>query len=281
MSVLPTRLLAALGVLPLVIVTLVAAPTDAARAWAPEARAAIKPGIQMYTAGAQCTGNFVFADRAGHVYVGYAAHCAGRGQNTDTNGCTTPTNPVGVKVDFVTGGNFLFSGTTVGTGHLAYTSWGTMQRLKIRNANRCAYNDFALVRVDRGSVGKVNPTVPGFGGPTGIAPLLSAGAAVYTVGSSSLRGSTVQKTGNVLARVGGGLAYEVNTSNPGIPGDSGSGFMDSFGRVAGVLSTINVGLSLTPVSNTMGNLGAELAWAQRYSGIVGLRLVRGTRAFRP
>ncbi|MCW2857693.1 MAG: hypothetical protein JWR52_3308 [Marmoricola sp.] len=57
--------------------------------------------------------------------------------------------------------------------------------------------------------------------------------------------------------------------------------MDSFGRVAGVLSTINIGLSLTPVSNTMGNLGAELAWAQKYSGIRGLRLVRGTRAFRP
>ncbi|MCW2857692.1 MAG: hypothetical protein JWR52_3307 [Marmoricola sp.] len=164
MSALPKRLMAALGVLPLVLVVLAAAPTDAARAWAPEATATITPGVQMYTGDAQCTGNFVFRDRAGHVYVGYAAHCAGRGQDTDTNGCTTPTNPVGTKVDFVTGGNFLFAGTTVGTGRLAYTSWGTMQRLKTRNANRCAYNDFALVRVDRASVWKVNPTVPGFGG---------------------------------------------------------------------------------------------------------------------
>lgn len=281
MTALPTRLLAALCALPLVVVMLTASPTDAARAWAPEARAAITPGIQMYTANAQCTGNFVFKDRAGHVYVGYAAHCAGRGQDTDTNGCTTPTNPVGTPVDFVTGGNFFFSGTTVGHGRLAYTSWGTMQRLKVKNANRCAYNDFALVRLDKASIAKVNPTVPGFGGPTGIAPLLAAGAPVYTVGSSSLRGSTAQKSGNVLDRVGGGLAYSVSTSNPGIPGDSGSGFMDRFGRIAGVLSTINVGFSLTPVSNTMGNLGAELAWAQKYSGIRGLTLVHGTRGFKP
>jgi hypothetical protein len=281
MSALPTRLFALLGVLPLMTVMLVAAPTDAARAWAPEATATIKPGIQMYTGDAQCTGNFVFKDRVGHVYVGYAAHCAGRGQDTDTNGCTTPTHPVGTKVDFVTGGSVLSAGTTVGTGHLAYTSWGTMQRLHVRNANRCAYNDFALVRVDRASVGKVNPTVPGFGGPTGVAPLLSAGAPIYTVGSSSLRGSTAQKSGNVLDRVGGGLGYSISTSNPGIPGDSGSGFMDSLGRVTGVLSTINVGFSVTPVSNTMGNLGAELVWAQKYSGIPGLVLVRGTRSFRP
>ena len=32
----------------------------------------------------------------------------------------------------------------------------------------CAYNDLALVKIDPADVGKVNPSVPGFGGPTGV-----------------------------------------------------------------------------------------------------------------
>src|SRR4051812_9416301 len=60
----------------------------ATAAWAPAATATIHPGVMMYTDGAQCTANFVFTDSAGDVFVGYAAHCAGTGQATDTNGCT-------------------------------------------------------------------------------------------------------------------------------------------------------------------------------------------------
>ncbi|HEU0286020.1 MAG TPA: hypothetical protein VFR22_03180, partial [Nocardioidaceae bacterium] len=59
---------------------------SAAPAWAPAATAAIHPGVQMYTSGAQCTGNFVFTDATGTVYVGYAAHCAGTGGATETDG---------------------------------------------------------------------------------------------------------------------------------------------------------------------------------------------------
>ena len=36
------------------------------------------------------------------------------------------------------------------------------------NADTCAYNDLALVKLDPADVGKVNPSVPGFGGPTGV-----------------------------------------------------------------------------------------------------------------
>lgn len=279
-------LVAALGILPVVAVLLPAGTTaDAVTVWASEATAKIKPGIQMYTAGAQCTANFVFKDAAGNVYVGYAAHCAGKGDSSDTNGCKTPSQPLGTPVSFVTGGNFLSSGRTVGTGRLAYSSWISMQRLKTKDPNRCALNDFALVRVDKASVKFVNPTVPGFGGPTGLAaPPLRAGAKIYTVGNSSLRtGNASKKSGKVLGRVGGNLVlgYDIQTGSPGIPGDSGSGFMDASGRAAGVLSTINIGLSLTPVTNTMGNLVYELAWAQKYSGIRGLVLANGTRRFAP
>lgn len=276
------RLSALLAAGVLGVVTLVAGPgADAAPTWAPEKVATIKPGVQMLTNGAQCTANFVFKDGAGRVYVGYAAHCAGTGSSSDTNGCTTKSLPLGTRVEFGTGGNLFSSARIVGTGKLAYSSWRTMQRRGTTDRARCAYNDFALVRVDPASVSKVNPTVPTWGGPTAIASTtLPVGAALYTVGNSSLRsGSASATTGSVLRVVGGGLAYDIRTSSPGIPGDSGSGFMDARGRAAGVLSTISVGLSLTPVSNTIGNLYRELRYAQLYSGISGLTLVKGTRPF--
>ena len=280
-------LVAVLGALAVVAVLLPAGSTAEARTvWAAESVAKIKPGVQMYTAGAQCTANFVFKDAAGNVYVGYAAHCAGKGSSSDTNGCTTPSQPLGTRVQFVTGGNLFSSGRTVGTGRLVYSSWISMQKLRTRDAVRCALNDFALVKVDKASVKLVNPTVPVFGGPVGLAsPPLAARAKIYTIGNSSLRtGSPAKKSGRVLNQVIGSklvLGYDIQTGSPGIPGDSGSGFLDARGRAAGVLSTINVGLSLTPVTNTMGNLFYQLQWAQKHSGIKGLVLANGTRAFKP
>jgi len=283
MSVARTRLLTALlGVTTLLAAVLVAGPTaDAAPTWAPESTATIKPGVQMVTNGAQCTANFVFKDSSGHVYVGYAAHCAGTGSSSDTNGCTTKSLPLGTKVEFVTGGNLLSGGKTVGTGRLAYSSWRTMQRRATKSAGLCAYNDLALVRVDPTSIRNVNPTVPVWGGPSAISTTtLKVGAAIYTVGNSGLRsGTAASKTGKVTGIEGGGLAYDMTTGNPGIPGDSGSGFMDRYGHPVGVLSTLSVGLGLTPVSNTMGNIVRELSYAKSYSGITGLYLVKGTRAF--
>ena len=89
------RVLGALALSVLVAVGLVSAPTAASAdpAWAPAASAAIHPGTMMYTAGAQCTANFVYTDDAGNVYVGYAAHCAGKGSSTDTNGCNVDSVP--------------------------------------------------------------------------------------------------------------------------------------------------------------------------------------------
>ncbi len=279
-----TRLLALLAAGVLGVATLVTGSTaGAAPTWAPERWAKIKPGVQMLTDGAQCTANFVFKDGVGRVYVGYAAHCAATGSSSDTDGCTTRSLPLGTKVQFGTGGNLFSAGKIVGTGTLAYSSWRTMQLRGSKDPARCAYNDFALVRVDPASVSKVNPTVPFWGGPNTIASTqLAPGAALYTVGNSSLRsGNAAATTGSVLRVVGAGMAYDIRTSSPGIPGDSGSGFMDARGRAAGVLSTISVGISLTPVTNTIGNLYRELRYAQLYSGIKGLVLVKGTRPFSP
>ncbi|WP_244247018.1 hypothetical protein [Nocardioides euryhalodurans] len=252
---------------------------DRPAGWPPVARATITPGVQMFTHGAQCTGNFVFRDRAGRTYVGYAAHCAGKGAATDTNGCDTRSVPIGTRVRFARGATVADPGTTVGRGRLAYSSWRTMRAIGESRGHVCAANDFALVRVARGSVDEVNPSVPFWGGPTGLAGTAAAGSQVHSYGSSSLRPTDVlsPKTGATLGGTSRGWGLEVYTATPGVPGDSGSGFLDEQGRAVGTLST--VALAPVPGSNGLGNLARELAYAQRHSGIAGLRLVRGTRAF--
>ncbi len=237
----------------------------------------------MFTRGAQCTSNFVFTDSSRRVYLGYAAHCAGKGGATDTNGCSTGSVPRGTSVRFATGANLVTSGTTVGRGRLVYSSWRAMQRRGTPSANACDFNDFALVRVDAKDARKVNPSVPFWGGPVGLAdggP--AAGTRVYSYGQSSLRPTTVlsPKVGLSLgARGGGGWTSDVYTATPGVPGDSGSGFLNSSGRAAGTLSTVQV----APLagSNGLGTLAKELRFAKQHSGIEGLRLVKGTEPFDP
>jgi hypothetical protein len=237
----------------------------------------------MYTRGAQCTANFVYRDAAGGVYVGYAAHCAGTGSQTDTDGCRTRSLPLGTRVRFAEGGSVVDGGTTVGRGRLVYSSWLTMQRIGTRDADTCAYNDLALVRVGRRATSEVNPSVPFWGGPTGIdTDGTAAGDAVYTYGSSSLRGGVAALSPHAGASLGDdpadhGWSHPLYTVSPGIPGDSGSGFLSADGKAIGVLSTL--GLAPLPASNNIGDLAHELAFAQQHSGIRGLRLVRGTEPF--
>src|SRR3546814_6731137 len=77
-----------------------AAPSavQAAPTWAPAASAPIHPGVMMFTDGAQCTANFIFTNAA-DVFIGYAAHCAGTGGATETNGCDSGSLPLGTPVE--------------------------------------------------------------------------------------------------------------------------------------------------------------------------------------
>jgi hypothetical protein len=258
---------------------------DAAPSWAPAASAKIHPGTMMYTDGAQCTANFVYTDSSGNVYVGYAAHCAGKGESTDTNGCSVDSVPLGTKVTFTNDGNLASEGTTVGTGTLAYSSWITEHQLGTTDANTCAYNDLALVKVDAADVSKVNPSVPFWGGPMGIdTDGTKAGDRVWTYGNSSLRAGLTPLSPHTGISLGddaadGGWSHPLYTAGPGIPGDSGSGFMSADGKAVGVLSTL--GLAPLPLSNNIGDLAKELAFAQQHSGISGLQLVNGTEKFNP
>src|SRR3954452_24832281 len=92
------------------------ASVGAAPAWASAATASIHPGVQLVTAGAQCTANFIYYD-AGNVYIGQAAHCSGTGTATETDGCTSASLPLGTKVDV---------GGASNQGTLVYNSWLTM-----------------------------------------------------------------------------------------------------------------------------------------------------------
>lgn len=241
-------------------------------AGAPAASAApsgpIHPGVQTFTGGGQCTANFIFKDGSG-TYIGQAAHCSATGAATETNGCTSGSLPIGTPVT-VTGASQ--------PGTMVYNSWLTMQDVGETDAGACAYNDLALVKLDPADVGKVDPTVPGFGGPTGVGDA-AAGATVFSYGNSSLRqGITLlsPKQGLVVQLAGGGWSRTVYTVTPGIPGDSGSGFMNASGQAIGVLST----LALAPLalSNGVGDLSRELSYARGH-GFAGVQLVNGTKPF--
>ena len=244
---------------------------SAASAWAPADQATVHPGVQTVTEGAQCTSNFIFQDASG-TYLGQAAHCSGTGAATDTDGCDSGSLPIGTPVE-------IDGASRPGT--LVYNSWLTMQAKHETDEETCAYNDLALVKIDPADVGNVNPSVPGFGGPTGLAGAAAAsGETVYTYGNSSLRFGVTKlspKHGVVVDNSPGGWSTDVYTATPGIPGDSGSGFMNSTGQAFGVLSTVQI--APLAASNGVGTLPLELAYMHANSSFTGTQLVPGTEPF--
>jgi hypothetical protein len=239
-------------------------------AWAPASSASVHPGVMTFTEGAQCTSNFVFQDSS-NVYLGQAAHCSGTGAATETNGCDSESLPVGTLVEIAGASQ---------PGTLVYNSWITMQNRGETDENTCAFNDFALVKVDPADVPDTNPSVPGFGGPTGVGTWGGAGSTVYSYGNSSLRAGVTKlspKQGIVVQNTGGGWSHDVYTLTPGIPGDSGSGFLSASGGAIGVLSTVQ--LAPLAASNGVGYLAKEIAYMRANSSFTGTSLVPGTEPF--
>jgi len=269
------RLAASVGVIAMVVVGAATGLSSAGAAptWAPAATAAIHPGVQTITAGAQCTANFVFTDGT-NVFIGQAAHCSGTGGNTATNGCTSGSLPLGTPVSV---------GGASKPGTMVYNSWLTMQALGEADSETCQYNDLAIVQLDPADYGKVNPSIPRWGGPVATSsPGTVAGDAVYSYGNSSLRfgiSQTSPKQGTSLGDSPGGWSHDVYTATPGIPGDSGSAFLDKNGRALGILSTV----AIAPVagSNGVGDVGREVAYMQAHSSFAGLNIALGTQPFTP
>ncbi len=276
-------------VAPLILVIALCLGVPSAGAWAPASSATIHPGVMTFTGASsflggagQCTANFLYTDSSGNVYLGQAAHCSSTGEDTETNGCSTKSLPLGTPIysgDLVSGG--VQSGKKIGT--LAYNSWIAMQQAKETDPQTCAYNDLALIRIEPAQLGNVNPTVPFWGGPDGLAPSVAAkGSQVFSYGNSILRlgiSALSPKTGISLgeSEESGGWSQQAYTATPGIPGDSGSAYLDSSGNALGVLSTVE--FAPTPASNGVGSLAKELAYANKVTGL-GLSVAQGTTPFK-
>ena len=228
--------------------------------------ATIHPGVQTVTEGGQCTANFVFTNGP-DVFIGQSAHCSSTGGSTDTDGCDSGSLPIGTPVEI--------DGATQ-PGTLAYNSWLTMQAVGEQDPDACAFNDFALVKVAEADEGRVSSTIPVIGGPTGIdTDGTRFGDPVSSYGNSSLRlgiSALSPKEGTSVGTSGDGWTHAVYTATPGIPGDSGSAFINDAGQALGVLST----LAIAPLagSNGVTDLAKALDYANN-QGRMGVTLQLG------
>ncbi|HUR74608.1 MAG TPA: serine protease, partial [Sporichthya sp.] len=247
---------------------------DSTGSWAPAATASVHPGVMTETNGSQCTANFVYT-ASGRTFLGQAAHCSGTGEATETDGCAAKSLPLGTPVKIL--------GSDV-VGAMVYNSWIAMQNSGEKNPDACAYNDLALIELPAGALAKVNPSVPVFGGPVGVNTTgTTNGEQVVSYGNSSLRQGISMfspKTGTSFGDEGNGWTHMVYTVTPGIPGDSGSAFLDSNGNALGVLSTL--AFAPAPLSNQVSDVAHELAWARAHDkSLSNLRVVAGTEPFLP
>ena len=241
--------------------TMSVTPAGGSSAWAPAATATIHPGVQTFIdspdGGGQCTANFVFT--AGEdVLIGQAAHCAATGAANETDGCEAGSLPLGTPVEI--------EGATQ-PGELVYSSWLTMQSIGESDAAACLNNDFALVRIDPADHARVNPSVPVFGGPVAADATTDAFEAVFSYGNSGLRLGTTAlspKEGYSLGEQDGGWTHPVYTVTPGIPGDSGSAFLDADGAALGVLSTLSA--APLPASNYVSDVGRAVQYMRTHGG---------------
>ena len=149
----------------------------------------------------------------------------------------------------------------------------------------------AAVRSNRGSlatslrasawpVEKTNPTIPFWGGPTGVTDTVNQLGDVFSYGNSSLRFGIQQlkpKRGTNVQQSGSGWHYDVYTVTPGIPGDSGSAFIDDSGRAFGVLSTL--ALAPLPASNGVSDVSRMVAYMHAHTTLDAVTLQNGTEPF--
>lgn len=243
-------------------------PAQAAPRWAPASSATIHPGVRTSASTNGCRANFIFYD-ARDVYLGQAARCSGDvGTAVSIDGATRP-------------------------GTIVYNSWST-------SGTRSA-NDFALVRIHRADRGRVNPSVPFWGGPVAGAARSSFGARVYTYGNSQVytwgdpEPESPAAIDTLSPRIGidtstalwpavpwclrcergaGGWTHYIYTVSPGISGATGSAVLDERGRAFGIL-----GSPAHDASDRVTDLSKALAFMKATTDLDAVRLATGTTPF--
>ena len=211
--------------LALSVTTVLPATADAATTVGPGTRLTVRLDA---SSSALCTAGFAFRDAAGATYLSMAASSVRIGDGA--------------------------------RGRLAYSSWIAMRRSGETDQERCRANDVALVAVDPADAGRVDPTVPQIGGPTGLdTDGVPRGETVVSYQPGD--GARAVKTGTSLGDTPYG--HTVLTRPPGIPGDSGAGILDGDGRAFGVLTTEFDG---NPHANGVADLADALAYARTHGG---------------
>lgn len=235
-------------------------PGDPPASWPPLREASVRPGVQVFSDGRQCTSNFLFRTPDNRtLMLGTAAHCLAEGDSDNVDGCDSDNEPVPL------GSEVRIDGADA-PGILVYSSWHTMQATGESSDTACRGNDLALVAISPADRTNVHPAVRHFGGPTGQAGSPGIGEKVIWYGNSGLRGgieATNDHEGYVIES--GGWSAQVYTVSPGVPGDSGSGVMTGDGQALGVLSTVEI----TPRtgSNGISLLQPALRYAQDNAGL--------------
>ena len=174
-------------------------------------------GCRPTPKGGQCTSNFVFQDASG-VYLGQAAHCSGTGGQTETDGCSS-----GLAADRDRGRSQRRQQTGDDGLQLLARDAGQGRDRPRAPAPTTTWRWFELNQAD---AGRVNPSVPGFGGPAAVGAAPS-GARLDRLLLRQLlaarrgRHKLSPKQGVVIQNEGGGWSHVVATLTPGIPGDSG------------------------------------------------------------
>ena len=201
----------------------------------PERASGIRPGSQMFitfldgtTAG--CTANFVWRDSIGDLYIGAAGHCflpgdknasenARRDAEFDEDVYDVGRLDVSVCADCTVGGatGLTFTGTTIALGDVAYA------RQNLPDGSEVGH-DFGLVRIPSGAEDAVDPSLPQFGGPSGVSKgAVPAGLPVNQYGAGVANGEVFPTMGsNGVSEGDLGTSESWYAGIRASPGDSGS-----------------------------------------------------------
>ena len=201
----------------------------------PERASGIRPGSQMFitfpdgtTAG--CTANFVWRDGGGDLYIGAAGHCflpsdknasanAQRTAESDSDVYDVSQLDVSVCADCTVGGatGLTFTGTTIALGDVAYA------RQNLPDGSEVGH-DFGLVRIPSAAESAVDPSLPQFGGPTGVSKgAVPAGLPVNQYGAGVANGEVFPTMGsNGVSEGDLGTSESWYAAVRASPGDSGS-----------------------------------------------------------
>jgi hypothetical protein len=166
----------------------------------------IRPGAWLQLGNSYCTASFVVQDGAGNLYLTTAGHC---------------TQAVGQRI-----------AVKQGTAVAAAGQWLEFGTLVARWPG---WLDAALIRIDADKVHLVDPTIPGWGGPQGVATARPADALHYGWGwvtwqehQNRCRTAAVDSWGSSV--------WWIRTDTYGGGGDSGSAVMARDGMALGILN---------------------------------------------